>query len=254
MKTRATLLICSAMVCILTACVSTSTGSGARFEQSNDAANQNYQLGAQYFKNGKYELALDRLQRAIKLDAKNAKAHSLLALTHERLGNSRLATESHARAVRLAPEDHNVRNAYAVFLCQTGEIDSAREQFDRASRVRENDDVEVTLTNAGVCMAKKPDVSLAEQYFRDALDRNPNYGEALLRLAVLQHQGGDSLRARAFLQRYLDTNKATAEVLDYAIQVENELDDDRGATDYTNQLLREFPESLEARKYLTPGN
>ena len=37
-----------------------------------------------------------------------------------------------------------------------------------------------------------------------ALDRRPSYGEALLQMSVLFYETGDNLRARAFLQRYLD--------------------------------------------------
>ena len=35
-----------------------------------------------------------------------------------------------------------------------------------------------------------------------------------------------------------------------AVDIETTCNDDRAATDYTNQLLREFPESMEARLLL----
>jgi type IV pilus assembly protein PilF len=175
-------------------------------------------------------------------------------LTHDQLGNTRLAAESFNRAVRLAPKDHNIRNAYAVFLCGQNDYDEAQKQFDRAIKARENDNPEVMMTNAGVCMAKKPDLALAERYFRQALERRPSYGEALLQLAALKHRTDDNLSARAFLQRYLAVNAATAIVLDLAIQIETKLGNDRAATNYLNQLLRDFPDSPEARRTLTSRN
>ena len=250
---RAKLLVVTAIISILCGCVS-STTNVRRFEQSDDAAEQNFQLGAQYFSNGSYELALDRLQRAIEYDSKMASAHSMLASTHAQLGNTRLATESFKRAVRLAPNDHNVRNAFAVFLCGQRNYDEAKKQFDRAIRFRKNDNPEVMMSNAGVCMAKKPDLALAEQYLRQAIERRPNYGEALIQLAALKHRNDDSLTARAFLQRYLAINAATAVVLDLAIQIETKLGDDRAATNYMNQLLRDFPDSPEARRTFTSRN
>ena len=253
MMTSANLLIMTAIMSILCGCISSTTDL-RRFEGSDDAAEQNYQLGAQYFRNGNYELARDRLQRALEFDSKMASAHSTLALTYVQLGNTRLATESFNRAVRLAPNDHDVRNAYAVFLCGQRDYDEAQRQFDRAINVRDNDNPELMMSNAGVCMAKKPDLELAEQYFRQAIERRQNYGEALIQLAALKHRTEENLTARGFLQRYLAANEASAAVLYLAIQIETKLGDDRAATNYMNQLLRDFPDSPEARQTLTTRN
>jgi type IV pilus assembly protein PilF len=219
-------------------------------EPSADAFGHNYQLGAQYYRNGSYELARARLERAIELEPKNADAHSLLALTLVQLGNDRLATEEFNRSVRLEPDSENIRNSFAVYLCQQGSFDEALEHFDRAIAVVENDNKWVEMTNAGVCVSKKPDLARAEEYFRSALTERPAYGEALIQMAALKHRTEDNLTARAFLQRYLAANPASAAVLYLAVQIETELSDDRSATDYMNQLLRDFPDSAEARLML----
>lgn len=232
---------------------STTTGSIPVKSNDADAAALNYQLGARYYRNGNYELARDRLLLSTDLNPRNAVAHYTLALTYEKLDNIRLATESYERSVRMAPRDYNVLNAYAVFLCNQGKYDDAQRFFDRAIRVEENDDAEVTMTNAGVCMNQKPDPVLAEQYFRDALTLKPGYGEALLQLSLLKFAGEDYLGARAFLQRYLSSNIPTAGVLYLGVRIEEELGDDRARTDYSNRILREFPESAEARRILESG-
>jgi type IV pilus assembly protein PilF len=253
MMTRTNLLVVTAIISILCGCISSTTGV-RHYEQEDDAAEQNYQLGSQYFRNGKYNLARDRLLRAVDFDPKYAAAHSLLALTYVQLGNTRLATESFDRAIRYGPNDKDVRNAYAVFLCGQGEYDDAQKQFDQAIAIRENDNPEVMMSNAGVCMAKKPDLELAEQYFRQALARRPSYGEALIQLAALKHRTGDNFNAGAFIQRYLATNEASAAALFLAIQIETANGNDRAVTDLMNQLLRDFPDSAEARHTLTTKN
>src|SRR5690606_708514 len=217
------------------------------------AAQQYYQLGARYYKNGNYKLARDRLERAVKLDPGLAIAHSVLALTYEQLDNSRLAAEHHQKAVRAAPGDHVVRNAYAVWLCGEKRYDDARSQFERAAASPENDDAEVTLTNAGVCMANAGDLERAEHYLRQALAESSTYGEALIQTSILMYRKEEFLQARAFLQRYLATNRATPEVLYLAVQTEKSLGDDPARTDYENQLLREFPNSVQARRVLQSG-
>ena len=61
------------------------------------------------------------------------------------------------------------------------------------------------------------------------------------------------LGARAFLQRYLSSNVPTAGVLYLGVRIEEELGDERARTDYSNQILRQFPESREARSILESG-
>lgn len=239
---------------LLTGCVTTTTTTNAAPEpekaDKGNAADLNYQLGARYYRSGNFELARDRLLLSIELNPKNAVAHYTLALTYEQLENLRLATDAYEKAVQVAPKDFNVQNAYAVFLCNHEHFDEAREHFDRAIKVTENDNSETTMTNAGVCMMQKPDHELAEAYFRQALARKPNYGEALLQLCVLKFSTEDYLGARAFLQRYLNANVPTASILYLGVRIEEELGDDRARTDYSNQILREFPESAEARRIL----
>lgn len=244
------------VACILTVgCVQTTTTSGSVQPDANeaDAADLNYQLGARYYRNGSYELARDRLLYAIELNPKNAVAHYTLALTYEKLENLRLATESYEKAVRVAPRDYNVLNAYAVFLCNQRDFDGARKQFDRAIKVTDNDSSQITMTNAGVCMMQKPDQAAAENYFRAALDRKSEFGEALIQMSLLKFAETDYLAARAFLQRYLSSNVPSAGVLYLGVRIEEELGDKRAQTDYSNQILREFPESPEARRILEAG-
>ncbi|MDA0680580.1 MAG: type IV pilus biogenesis/stability protein PilW [Proteobacteria bacterium] len=246
-------LVTVSLLVLLAGCVSTSQKVPRSTEPNDDAGDYNYQLGTEYYRKGNYVLARDRLERAIELDQRNADYYSLHAMTLVQLGQHRLATESFDKATKIAPNNSDVRNAYAVYLCQQGKYDEARVQFDRAINIRENEGPYVMMTNAGVCVSKKPDLVLAEKYFRDAIAVRPNYGEALIQMAALKHRTEDNLSARAFMQRYLSANPPSSGVLYLAVQIETQLGDDRAATNYMNQLLREFPESAEARLMLRQG-
>ena len=251
MKKSEILLAVIAVGSLLTGCVTTTQTTSADNEADEEnAAALNYQLGAQYLRSGNYERARDRLLLSIELDPKNAVAHYTLALVYENLDNLRLAAKSYEDAVRIAPRDYNVLNAYAVFLCKQRDFDNARKHFDRAIRVPENDSSYITMTNAGVCMMQKPDAELAEQYFRQALQRKGDYGEALIQLSLLKFTTEDYMSARAFLQRFLGTNAPSAGVLLLGMRIEERLGDERARTEYSNQILRDFPESPEARSIL----
>jgi type IV pilus assembly protein PilF len=248
-------LVLGAMAAILvgSGCISTTTGPPENKADQGDAAELNYQLGARYYRKGDYDLARDRLQLALKQNPKNAFAWSTLGLTYEALGNMRLAEDAYDNAVRVAPRDYKIQENYAVFLCRQGRFDDARRYFDKAIKAPTNDYSEQTYTNAGVCMMKKPDHVAAEQYFRAALDRRPNHGEALLQMSVLSYETGDNLKARAFLQRYLGSNMPTAPVLYHGILIEEKLGDDTARRQYTLQLLRDFPDSAEAERIRQAG-
>lgn len=247
------LAVLSVAVFLLSGCVSSTTTGALERQPSEDAAEYNYELGRSYLQNEKYELARDRLERALEIDPRMAKAHMALGMTYEALDNRRLATQSYEKAVRVAPRDFNILNAYAVFLCKQQDYAAARRYFEKAANHPENDDAEQTFTNAGLCMAQKPDLAAAEAFFREALERKGTYGEALLQLCLLNYQQQDYLGARAFLQRFMASHRATAGVLFLAADIEGKLGNDRGRTEYVNRLLREFPESPEARKALSSG-
>jgi type IV pilus assembly protein PilF len=254
MKMSEKILAAAAIAMLAGACVSTTTGPKELKEDSAGAADLNYQLGARYYRNGEYELARDRLLYSLDIDPKNAAAYSALALTYERLDNMRLATDAYQKAVRAAPKNYDVLNTYAVFLCRNQQYDEAIEYFDRAVALFDNDTAEITLTNAGVCMAQKPDLEKAEEYFRAALQYKSNYGEALIQLCLLKVSQDEYLPARAFLQRYLSSNAPSAGVLYLGVTIEEELGDERARADYANRILNEYPDSAEARKILESFN
>jgi type IV pilus assembly protein PilF len=229
-------------------CVSTTTGPVKTEPNEAAAAQQYYELGARYYRAGNYEMARDRLTRALDFDPRMAIAHSTLALTYEQLDVPRLAAEHYDKAVRYEPRNINVRNTYAVFLCRQGRFDEAREQFERVVGFPENDNPEVALTNAGVCMLQKPDVELAEQYFRQALDRKPRYAEALLQMVLLERSTGDTLSARAFLQRFMSVQPLSPSLLLLAVQIEEEMGNESARRDYMQQLFEMFPDSDEAQR------
>jgi type IV pilus assembly protein PilF len=236
---------------LMAGCISTTTGSITEPVRNDEvAASLNYQLGARYYQQGSYILARNRLLLATEIDPKMAVAHTTLALTYEALDNNRLATASYERALRAAPRDFSVHNAYAVFMCRQKDYEQAEKYFEKAASHPENDDSEETLTNAGVCLTQKPDFAAAEQFFRLALEQKSNYGEALLQLCFLKFQNKDYLSARAFLQRFMSSNIPNASILYLASRIEDLLDNDRGRIEFEDQLIREFPTSPEARMVL----
>ena len=230
-------------------CVSTGQSDSRPDGSPQDAAEINYQLGSQYLRQGKLKLARERLERAIEQDPKLPGPYTALALLYDRTGDTARAASYYRQALRVAPDDANVQNVFAFFLCDRGEFEEGQVYFLRAARNPTNRSPEVAFGNAGVCALQKPDQIAAEQHFRSALKRNPAYAASLEEMAKLSFESGNALQARAFLERYEAAGHAmTPELLLLGVRVEKTLGNRAALKDYAAKLRRRFPDSVEAQR------
>ncbi|MBR9814592.1 type IV pilus biogenesis/stability protein PilW [bacterium] len=240
----------------LSACVTVQpdgwTGQGKA--DPDEAARVNSALGNRYMRDGQLELAREKLETAVKFDPGLADARANLAFVYQRLGLAEQSRREYRKAVSLAPNNPNYRNAYGVFLCAQGDGEAAQQQFDAALEVPGYRLREVTLTNSGICHRKLNDLAAAEQAFRGALRSNNNYPDALAQLALLAYDRGDYLTARAFVQRYDAAAPLSPGVLWVAVRTERALGDRDAAADYAAQLKQNFPRSDETYQLLRLEN
>jgi type IV pilus assembly protein PilF len=221
---------------VLSACA----GSGGTRSSARDAAKANMNLGAGYLRQGNTTLAIERLQRALAQDPRLVEAHSTIAVAYDQIGNLEEAETHFRRATQLAPSNGAAANSYAVFLCRQNRWTDAEPYFARAAADLTYSTPEVALTNAGVCARSAGADDDAAESFRAALARNPRYGDALLNMMELSYQSGNFLQTRAFVQRYLDSQRPTAAVLWLCFQVERELENSEAADRCAAQLRNGF--------------
>jgi len=229
---------------VLSACAGSGRTSSDGISDA-DAAIANMNLGAGYLKQGRYELAIERLERALAQNPRLVLAHSTLALAYGQSGDLEQAERHYRRATELDPNNGSAANAYAAFLCQQSRWAEAQPYFQRAAEDREYSTPEVALTNAGVCARDAGAADKAEENFRAALARNPTYADALLNLMDLSYQAHNLLQTRAFVQRYLAAHMATAPVLWVCFNVERELKNEEAADRCAAQLRAGFRGSPE---------
>lgn len=233
------------------ACVSNAPESSKSSDQmASEAAQYNLELGVGYLRKGELQMALDKLKKAVEQDPSLADAHMALGFLYEQIDQPGNAEKHMRKAAKLAPDDPQVLNAFAVMQCQHGSTDEALKTFSRAASIPLNRSPEAAYTNAGVCARDGGMLDEADQYFRKALAKNPSYDEALLQLASLNFERQDYFSARAFIERFLQGNKATAEALMLGVRIERAMANTSVGNDYAARLLREFPDSPEARQLL----
>ncbi len=218
--------------------------------QANRAALVNVQLGAGYMGQGKNELALGKLKRALDEDPNLPSAHYVIAILYGRLGEDDLADTHYRRAVSLAPDDPEAHNNYGTFLCSRNRLKEANEQFHAALKNPLYKTPEFAYTNAGICALRVPDEAKAEQYFRQAVRINPQFGDALYELAQLNFNKQRYLPARAYLQRHLEAAQHSAAALWLGVRIERALGDNQAAANYAKLLKTNFPNSKETELLL----
>ena len=217
-------------------------------DRGNDAALANANLGAGYLRQGRLDLAVERLQRAIKQNPRLADAHSYLAIAYDQLGMLDEAEMHYKRATQLEPNNSGAANTYAVFLCRQNRWPDAEPFFKRATENPTYSTPEVAFANAGVCARNAGDTEKAAEYFRSALVRNPTFPDALENMMELTYDAGNFMQARAFVQRYLDSQMPTASVLLMCVNVETQLKNRDGVDKCSSQLRSGFQGSPELAK------
>lgn len=238
------------MLGLLVACASTDrTQVGRKGTRNTRAADIQVQLGSSYMQQGKLDLALEKLTRAVQLDPQSAMAHSVLAILFEQIKNDEQARVHYEKSIKLSGGGGDVRNNYGQFLCRRQRFAEADVQFQAALKDPFYKGHAVAATNAGICARNAGDLEKSENYLRAALQQQPGYVPALLPMAAVLQARGQHLNARAFVQRFEAAGAPSAEMFALGIDVEQSLGDRRAAADYRARLLREFPSSPEARRF-----
>ena len=235
------------LVPALTAC----TGTSSRNLRSSsgtidEAVYANINLGVQYMNQGNYEQALDKLERARRIDPGYHQTYNMLGLLYQQLGENDLAESSFRRAMSLNGNDPATLNNYGQFLYTRKEYKKAEELFLKAAAHPLYETPEVAYFNAGRCAMTGNDKVKAEDYFRRALDKNPTMPESLLMMADLSLQKENYLSGRAYIQRYTEVTKHTPRSLWLGIQIEQGLNNQNAVSSYALLLRNNFPDSREA--------
>ena len=209
-----------------------------------EAARDNTSLGVGYLREGRLDLALEKLKRAVVQDPDYAPAHSTLALAYAQHGENDEAESEYRRALELQ-DDPGVRNNFGVFLCGVGKTAEADRYFMQAVKDHSYATPEAAWTNAGFCARQAGDSARATVDFREALRLNPGFADALPPLAALVFASHDYVQTRALLQRYERVAPPTAQTLSLAADTERALGYTDAAHAYELKLLRNFPDSEE---------
>jgi type IV pilus assembly protein PilF len=213
---------------------------------SHESVTANINLGVEYMRQGSYETALEKLDRARKIDPGYYGTYTIYGLLYQRMGEYPEAEKNFRKALSLSNNDPATLNNFGQFLCQTERPAEADEIFLRAIANPLNASPEVALTNAAICAQIHNNTVKAESYFRRALDINPRIHEALIRMAQISFDNNNYMSARAYLQRFQELAGHTAKSLWLGVRIEEQLGNKNAVSSYSLLLKNNFPDSSEA--------
>lgn len=221
-----------------------STGGVDEDRENRKAAETNTSLGRGYMDRGQYEIAMEKLKRAIGFDPTYAPAHTLLGVLYEAIGEEDLAGKEYRLAIKHDPTDGAVNNNYGAFLCRNGKGGQADPYFQTAVKDPFYPTPGIALANAGSCALGLGDLDKAEEYLRQSLEYDDAAPNTLLDMAEVSYRQSSYLRARAFIQRYEAVGPQTEESLLLGYRIESELGAPESAERYRSELESRFPDAL----------
>ncbi len=221
----------------------------SRKEQAFKVAIANMNLGIEYMRQGDYESALEKLNRSILAKPDFAPAYNVLGLLYQRLGDSKTAEYNFRKSLSIDPSDSSAYNNYGLFLCSNGRLDEAETVFLNAANNPFYETPEIALTNAGLCLFdSKPETG--EDYFKQALDKNPRFTHALIQLADVNFNRSEYELAHQYFDRYTNNGRHTPKSLWLGVRICNELGYDDDVSSYALLLKNKYPDSKEAQSMM----
>lgn len=237
---------------LLSACAGTTNP----YDTDSSATNQaraHTELGAAYFQERKYEIALDEFNIAVKIDDDYAMAYNGLGMVNAAIGETAKADAAFKKALQLQPKSSESHNNYGNFLCNNGRYDESIFHFLESVKNPLYTTPHLAYTNAGICATRKKDLVRAEQYFTKALQIQPLTYAAAYQLANLQFNRGEVKTAATTLQNTLVASPSP-EVLWLGIKIERILGNKDNEASYAIQLRKQFPNAAETKLLLNSQN
>lgn len=218
-----------------------------------NVAEANFKLGIGYMQSGHFQVAAEKLLKALEHNDNYPEAHNALGVLYEEMREYNPAETHFKRAVELKPDYTLARLNYARFLCLREPLRPADGEaaFQKIAADPVNAGAYAAEAYAGLalCARQRNDLAQSETWLRKALEIDPNNNSALYAMAELSQTQNKTLQGRAFLQRYHARNRPTAQSLWLGVALEQTKEGDpQLRREYGTLLLSQFPNSDEAHR------
>lgn len=222
---------------------------GGRDQGDIESARVHTELGAEYFRLKRFDVALEEFTTAVERSPGYALAHNGLGLVYAALGDNARAEAAFQRAIQLQPGSSESHNNYGRFLCDQARYDASLKEFMLAVKNPLYKTPQVAYYNAGVCAIRNQQKQQAEGYFARALQIDPLSHASAYQLANLQFARAEHRLALNTLQNSVNTAPSPESLL-LAVRICRAMHLTEDARYYSVQLHKLFPNSNETKQLL----
>jgi len=230
---------------LLQACVAVDSGK-SREEQASDV---NTEMGLGYLQQDNFELATEKLVKALRQNPESVKANYVYAVLQDKLGQKELAEFHYRKATELDPENSEAANNFGAFLCRNGRELESEDYFLKALDNPLYKTPEYAYTNAAICLLQVNQTEKGKEYLRKAVASKSDFGPALLALSDLLYKERDFTNAKIYIDRYHLVSRASARSLWLAIRNTLELNNEGEVEELAQRLEADFPDSTEYQQW-----
>ncbi|MDR0251492.1 MAG: type IV pilus biogenesis/stability protein PilW [Burkholderiales bacterium] len=211
-------------------------------------------LALGYYERGQFDVALEELDEAKKIDDRYAMIYNGYGLVYSYLKDDAKAGSNFQRAIELDPNNPEIRHNWGWFLCTSGKARESLAEFNRVALDPLYKTPEIAFTNAGRCALSINDKAVARQYLGRALSVRPDYPQAAYSLAELAYGEGQWDEARTMMRTVMKNPMPTADALLLGACIERKLNDKKAEDSYVLQLRNRYPNAEQTQRIAAPGS
>lgn len=235
---------------VLTGCVTQTETVFTEPASPEDALEKRVALARQYIGQGNWDAAKRNLKVASELDDSNPEVFEAFALVYQSTGESELAEENFRRAISLDKKFSRARNNYAAFLYGQERYREAEAQLLEVVKDTLYNARPQAFLNLGLCRLRLFDERGAEEAFLRTLAMQRDNTVALLEVAQLRLDAGDSRNASLYYDKYRElVRQQSARALWLGVRLARATGDADALGSYSMALRNRYPESAEYEAY-----
>ena len=237
------------LVSLVAGCASQPSSNSEARRVSPEVVQRQLDLGIGYLRQGDYQRAKEKLNRALDIDPKNATVHATFGLLFQLEGEYDLAERYFRDAVRYDPQSAQARNSFGAFLFSQKRYGEAVEQLELASENRFYPNRPTVFENLGVAYLRLGDTAKAEFAFTRATQLNPEQSRALLELAEIKFEQQQYTESRVLYSRHTRVSPKSPKALWLCIRLARIFEDRDQEASCAEVLEGIHPASEEYRLY-----
>lgn len=237
------------LVLLMAGCISEAPVSNEAQVVPEELLQRQIDLGVGYLRQGDYQRAKEKLNRALEIAPKDPTVHATFGVIFQLEGEPELAERYFKAAIRHDPQSAQSRNSYGAFLFSQKRYQEAVVQLEKASENRFYPNRPTVFENLGVSYNRLGDIEKAEYAFSRAIQLNPEQPRAVLELAAIRFDQQKYVESRELFSRHTRIAPSSAKRLWLCVRLARVFKNNNEEASCGEALEGIFPASPEYRQY-----